>query len=229
MTVLSDIGALHAVAFEDFATDSVRDAGRTCGLSFTINWSAPRSLGSPKAFSFEVGEQEIYRALDDHTEIATRVRMAHEISAELEFSTKLVACREFDSKTRFRQRLDARLSMNSRRPVGSRKTCSEKHLDLSLALACNRREKFLVVFLGEPFAHELERREMHVSGREERKHDRKAPTETCSENTPECLAFAQPELPLAKVEHRRKAGDEVKPSLFDFSEMRDEPRRELAV
>ena len=59
--------------------------------------------------------------------------------------------------------------------------------------------------------------------------DGKASPETCRQDSAERLALAQTQLFLAKVEHRRKAGDEVKAPLFDFAKVCHELRGDLAV
>jgi hypothetical protein len=96
--------ALKAVAFVDLAARRVRDAGGPC---HAVNRFAPSPLSSSETLSFEFGEQKVHSTLDDHAEIATRIRMAHEVTAKLELVSKLGACREFDPKAHLGQRVDA--------------------------------------------------------------------------------------------------------------------------
>jgi hypothetical protein len=61
-------------------------------------------------------EQQVDAALDDHGKVATRDRVAHEVSALLELPAKYLARRELDSVARLAERL-YRCSPDTRRTV----------------------------------------------------------------------------------------------------------------
>jgi len=65
------------------------------------------------------GEQQIYGALDDGSELTTRIRMTHEIATQFELPNELAARGELDPKARIRQRLNAADSLDPRRSAGS--------------------------------------------------------------------------------------------------------------
>ena len=89
-----DIGALGAVALEDRAARRVLDAVRR--RAHEGGRRATRALGSAKACSLEVCEQEFDGTLDDDGEVATRVRVAHQIAAAVELFAKFGGGGEFD-------------------------------------------------------------------------------------------------------------------------------------
>jgi hypothetical protein len=95
-----NVGAPKAVTLENTASCRACDATR---LRSSRLCAASRALGFAKSFSFEIREQEIQRPLDDGSEVATRVRVAHEITTKLELFAELGARREFDAVSRLRQ------------------------------------------------------------------------------------------------------------------------------
>ena len=81
----------------------------------------------------------------------------------------------------------------------------------------------------QPLTKKLEGRQIQRAGREQLVNDRKSPRDSRSQNAAKRFTFAKPKLLDAKLEHRRKPRLKVKAALLDFSEVRDELRRELAV
>jgi hypothetical protein len=102
-------------------------------------------------------EQQVHRAFDDFCEVATRVRVAHEVPAKLELFAELRAYRELHAKPLVRQRLEVTsihpCPSNRRRCVGSWKTRSQVHLNLAFRHAADCGKKFFVILVGEPLAH----------------------------------------------------------------------------
>jgi hypothetical protein len=194
-----------------------------------FNATDPRPLRSSKPLPFEVQKQEVERSLHHHADVAARIRVTHEIAAALELFAKLCARREFDPEPRLRKLLDASHRSNFGRHIGPRKASGKQRLDLALALVGSSPEKLRVVFLGQPLPQELQRRQVHRPRREQRVDDRKPPPEPRREDAAKRFALAEPELPNAKVEHRRKARPKVQAAFFDFGKAFDELRRKLAM
>jgi hypothetical protein len=155
--------------------------------------------------------------------------VAHEISATLDLLAKLVTCREFDLETSLRKGLSACDASDPGRRVGPGETRGNQQLNLAFVLSGDRREELDVVLVGQPFTQELEGGKVHPSGCQEREHRGKAPCETGGENATKGFALREAELFLAKVEHRRKASNEVETPVFDFYEVRYELRGQRAV
>jgi hypothetical protein len=188
----------------------------------------PRSFDSRKTLPLKLGEQRVNRAFDDHADVARRINVAHEVATERELLAKFGARRKLDSKARLGKRLDT-CRTNSRRDVGPRKASRQQKLDLTFALARHRFEELRVILVGQVFAKKLERRQMDGAGSEQRMDDRKTSPETRGQNTTKCFAFAEAEAFDAELEHRRVASDEVKAPFFDFREVCDELRGDLAM
>jgi hypothetical protein len=69
---------------------------------------------------------------------------------------------------------------------------SKQRFDLAFGFPRRGREKLCVIFIGQSFVQELERRQVHGAGCEQRTDDWKAPTEACGENAAKRFALAQP-------------------------------------
>jgi hypothetical protein len=229
-TAFRDVRTAKPIALEDRATRGPVDAStpsptRIHSAHFDLSWA----LQFCEPLSLEISEQEIDGELDHDREVAARVRVAHEVSAQLELLTKRFARREFDFEPIPRKRLDARFPTDGRRSTSAWKARGEEHLDLALALPRDGRQKLAVIFLRQQFAQEGEIRKVQAAGREEREHHGKAASEAGSEDASKCFAFAESEHFGAELEHRGETGQEVETPLLDLGEVRHDLGGERAV
>ena len=86
-----------------------------------------------------------------------------------------------------------------------------------------------MVVLGQVIAQGHQRRKVKRAAFDVLEHDRESPRQPGRGETPETFALTQPKLLGAELEHRRVACAKVEPALFDLSEVKDEPRQELAL
>lgn len=249
-----DVGALLAIALEHRAPDLSRDvSARLLGSGWRrllrdgslLGRARPRDL--PEPLLFQLREEQIERAVDDHLEVSARVAVAHEVFDAFELLLRFPRDRQLDAVARRRERLDPRTrlgrsrlrrlggrrrdrkqrlrreSFDARRDVRLRRSGREHLLHGAHGLARGGAEQVLVVLRREVIAQEAERAEMHLAAFEVPEDARERADEPCGDEPAMRLPLGHAEAMHAEVEHRRARQLEMKPPLFDLGQIGDEP------
>jgi hypothetical protein len=148
--------------------------------------------------------------------------VAHEVTASFELLAKLGARGEFDLEARVGEGADARGG------VGLGVASGEEGFDFAFGLVGGGLEELDVVFGGEMVPQQGKSGEVDGARGEEGVDDGEAASETGGGDAAEGFTFAQAERVDAEVEHRGEASREMEAAVFDFREIEDEVRGELA-